>query len=354
MVSVEPAARLREMAAIAARHSDLVQVLRRGESTESLREIRQIPALSEKFDAYLEKFGERCLDELKLESPTLHEDPSPLLRSIGELAQGITTIRASTAEESRTAVEQRISKSLRWHPLRRLTFQWVLDNARERIRSRENLRFERTRVFGRVRRIFTEMGNRLCALDRLEDAGDIFYLQIEEVLGFINGTAVTTNLKELVALRKREFEETRALSPPADRFETYGAVYQGNKFRPNTTARTLTAPGEERHGLGSCGGRVRGRVCVIRDPRSASLPVGSILVAERTDPGWIMLFAGAAGLIVERGSLLSHSAIVSRELGIPSVVSVPEVTKWLRDGDLVEIDGAEGIVRRLGSEAAHA
>jgi pyruvate,water dikinase len=67
-----------------------------------------------------------------------------------------------------------------------------------------------------------------------------------------------------------------------------------------------------------------------------------------------MLFAGAAGLIVERGSLLSHSAIVSREIGIPSVVSVPGVTEWLRDGDLVEMDGGTGIVRRLQSEAAHA
>jgi pyruvate,water dikinase len=60
-----------------------------------------------------------------------------------------------------------------------------------------------------------------------------------------------------------------------------------------------------------------------------------------------MLFPAAAGVIVERGSLLSHSAIVSREMGIPSVVSVANVTKWLRDGDLVEIDGAKGIVRRL-------
>src|SRR5439155_16803817 len=76
-------------------------------------------------------------------------------------------------------------------------------------------------------------------------------------------------------------------------------------------------------------------------------------IGSRTDrSGWIMLFPAAAGLIVERGSLLSHSAIVSREMGIPAVVSVPGATRWLRDGDLVEIDGAKGIVRRLvGTEA---
>ena len=66
-----------------------------------------------------------------------------------------------------------------------------------------------------------------------------------------------------------------------------------------------------------------------------------------------MLFTAAAGLIVERGSLLSHSAIVSREIGIPSVVSVPEVTRWLRDGDLVEIDGEKGLVRKLRNEDSY-
>ncbi len=354
MISVEPAICLREMAGIAACNRELVQVLRRGEPAESQRAIRQIPELSQKYDEYLAKFGERCLEELKLESPTLHDDPSQLLRSIGELARGIATVRASNSEESRAAsAEQRVSEALRRHPLRRLIFTWVLRNVRERVRTRENLRFERTRVFGRVRRIFVEIGNRLRALDLLEDARDIFYLQVDEVLGFINGTAVTANLKELVPVRKREFEELRSQPGPADRFETHGPVYQGNKFQSHSTAQALAALGEERHGLGACAGRVRGRVRVITDPHIASLPSGSILVAERTDPGWITLFAAAAGLIVERGSLLSHSAIVSREMGIPSVVSVPGVTQWLRDGDLVEIDGAKGIVRRLLSEDAH-
>ena len=86
---------------------------------------------------------------------------------------------------------------------------------------------------------------------------------------------------------------------------------------------------------------------VVSDPRSTTLKAGEILVAERTDPGWIMLFPSAAGLIVERGSLLSHSAIVARELGIPAVISLPGVTGWLKDGDCVELDGNRGTVTRL-------
>jgi pyruvate,water dikinase len=77
------------------------------------------------------------------------------------------------------------------------------------------------------------------------------------------------------------------------------------------------------------------------------LQPGEILVAERTDPGWVMLFPAAAGLAVERGSLLSHSAILARELGIPAVVSVAGLTRWVKDGDWVELDGAAGVVRRL-------
>jgi rifampicin phosphotransferase len=173
------------------------------------------------------------------------------------------------------------------------------------------------------------------------------------VLGFVNGTTVTTNLKELVATRKREFREIRTQPAPADRFHTYGPVHHANNFQPDSTSQAPALSVDERHGLGCCAGKVRGRVRLITDPHAASLPAGSILVAERTDPGWIILFPAAAGLIVERGSLLSHSAIVSRELGVPSVVSVPGLMQWLRDGDLVELDGGKGIVRRLLSEEAH-
>jgi phosphohistidine swiveling domain-containing protein len=355
MISLEPATRLREMAQIAARNPQLVETLRRGQPAESLRVIRQIPELSQNYDQYLSKFGERCLEELKLESATLHDDPSLLLRSIGELAHGISAARVPRGEPSGApSAEQHVSDALRRHPLRCLLFGWVLGNARVGIRTRENLRFERTRVFGRVRCIFVEIGKRLYALDLLENPRDIFYLQVEEVLAFIHGTAATTSLKELVALRKREFEEMRRQPAPPDRFETHEPVYQGNKFQSRTDAQKPTTDGEERHGLGSCPGLVRGRVCVLKSAPATPPPAGSILVAERTDPGWVMLFAAAVGLIVERGSLLSHSAIVSREIGIPSVVSVPGATEWLHDGDLVEIDGGKGIVRRLNSEALHA
>ena len=108
---------------------------------------------------------------------------------------------------------------------------------------------------------------------------------------------------------------------------------------------------DTRRGLGCCPGVVRGRVRLVINPRAVQLRAGEVIVAERTDPGWVMLFPLASGLLVERGSLLSHSAIVARELGLPAVVALAGVTAWLKDGDWVELDGGSGVVRRLAPPA---
>jgi pyruvate,water dikinase len=100
-------------------------------------------------------------------------------------------------------------------------------------------------------------------------------------------------------------------------------------------------------GTGACPGKVCGRVRVVLEPRGARLESGEILVARQTDPGWVVLFPAAAGLLVERGSLLSHSAIVARELRLPCIVGLPGITTRLATGDQVEMDGASGEVRVL-------
>jgi pyruvate,water dikinase len=356
MISIEPAAELSALAAeIANHHSPLIQVLLGSEPLAAISALRDVPELRDKYDQYLERFGDRCIEELKLESSTLHDNPALLLRRLGELAQAKTVAQETgpVGRDSHPAAMRNADRILRRRPLRRLIFHWVVSNSRRCVCQRENLRFQRTRVFGRVRRIFVEIGRRFQQSDALEDSRDIFYLQVEEILAFVNGTAVTTKLKDLVCLRKREWDEFRREPVPSDRFETRGPVYQGNSFRPLVPTQEVTADPEERIGLGCSPGKIRGQVRLVTSPRDTSLVAGNILVAERTDPGWILLFPMAAGLIVERGNLLSHSAIVSRELGIPCVASLAGATKWLHDGDLVELDGGNGIVRRLAAQEAH-
>ena len=116
------------------------------------------------------------------------------------------------------------------------------------------------------------------------------------------------------------------------------------------TASTADQGDDSRRGIACSPGIVRGPVRVVTDPRNANLTGPTIIVAERTDPGWILVLPLARALIVERGSLLSHSAIVSRELGIPAIVAVPGVTRWLRDGDWVELNGSTGEIRRIAAD----
>jgi len=366
MISAEPARRILEMARLAVacsevkgksasrapdedHRSSLVDVLRNEPVQKARVAIRSVPSLDSLYSEYLARFGDRCLDELKLESTTLVDDPTPLLRAVGNTAARLMREPEGQApldvDSAPRQAEDRVRKALGRRPFRRLLFSWVLRNARNRVRDRENLRFERTRLFGRVRRIFLEMGRRLHADGVLDEPRDVFYLEVEELLGYIDGLSTCDDLRGLAGIRRARFGEYATMSKPSDRFETRGAVFVGNSFQSEPTVESSEADGDTLRGLGCCPGVVRGPVRVIRDPRGAELKDGEILVAERTDPGWILLFPAAAAILVERGSLLSHSAIVAREMGIPAIVSIPGVTDRLRDGQWVEMDGSSGLVR---------
>ena len=112
---------------------------------------------------------------------------------------------SSPADDLRVKARARVTRQLRNRPVRRIVFNWVLSQARCRVRDRENLRLERTRLFGRVRRIFLALGRRLHALDILDNPRDVLYLEVNEVLAFVDGTSTCTNLRSLAALRKAEF-----------------------------------------------------------------------------------------------------------------------------------------------------
>lgn len=352
IISAEPAQRIAQMGLMASVDPEVVTALREGQEREWMQAMDRLPGLKKAFEAYKEKFGDRCLEELKLESETLRDDATSLARAIGHAAK--LGVRQAGSDNGRRRAEDMARKMLRGHLLRRAIFTFVLKQARDRVRDRENLRFERTRVFGRCRRIFLECGKILAAEQKLDSARDVFYLEVDEVLGVAEGTNSSLDLRGLVAVRAAEFERYRIQQSPADRFETRGALHLGNDFqgKHDSTGMAANAGGAELAGLGCCAGIVRGPVRVIRDPRGAELRPGEILVAERTDPGWIMLFPAAAGILVERGSLLSHSAIVARELGIPAIVSVPNLTQRLSDGQWVEFDGTTGLIRIIERDAS--
>jgi pyruvate,water dikinase len=352
IVSAEPVRRIREMAALAADDTGLVRILTEGTRAEAEAAIARDAVIEGLYRAYLVRFEGRCFGELKLESATLCEDPLPLIRAIGICAAALRG-GAKQAAADASSPEAALAKFLKGRPIRRWLIIQVVAEARNRIRDRENLRFERTRIFGLARRIFQRMGNRLHEAGVIANARDVFWLETEELLGFVEGTAVSRNLGEIAAVRKAEFEGFADMPEPPARFLTTGAVANA--------AICESAPGDtpdagleqdQYQGVGCCAGIVRGVVRVVRDPREATLREGEILVAEFTDPGWITLFSRAAGILVERGSLLSQSAIVAREMGIPAIVALPGIMGWLKDGDRVEMDGATGRLTRLNDEVA--
>jgi pyruvate,water dikinase len=301
------------------------------------------PAFERALAAYVARFGDRCESELKLESPTLHDDPRPLLEAIARLRDGATGVRPPYPA-ARAGAARRARSALLGRPLRSLVFARLAAWARARIVARENLRFERTLVFGRVRRIVLAMGEALVRRGALDDARDVFHLTVDELLGYVEGTSASRDLRGLAAVRRAESARYAAAPPPPNRFATHDL--------PVAPPRCVAASGDDavRIGTPCCPGIVRGRARIVRDPRDTLL-AGEILVAERTDPSWVVLFPAVAAILVERGSQLSHAAIVSREMGIPSVVAIAGLTTWLHDGDLVELDGSTGVVRRVEDPA---
>jgi rifampicin phosphotransferase len=310
--------------------------------------------------AYLRRFGDRCANELKLETVTLSEDPEFLVSTIRSYwRQGATDPEAGRVREAgiRGLAEARVARRLQG--ARRWLFRRVLGQARARIRDRENLRFERTRVFGVVRRIFIGFGHAMVRAGRIDDPRDVFWLTTGEVFGWADGTGVSLDLRAIIAARRAEFAAYETGTPPPERFESWGppAEVDFERLAAAAAASAAATAGPTDGtlvGTGCCPGVVRAPVRVVRDPREAGDLDGHILVAERTDPGWTLLFPSASGILVQRGSLLSHSAIVAREMGIPCVVSVPLLLETLRDGELVELDGTTGVIRRIGESAASA
>ena len=354
MISAEPAARVRAMAALArqaqAHDASFLPTLAGDDRRAIERTLAAHPTFAASYQAYLDRFGERCLNELKLESATLHDNPLPLLHAVAQLAQQPpSAVDADAAGlAARADAEGRVQAALAEKPLRRALFAWVVKNARERVVARENLRFARTRVFGRARQILRELGNRLYAAGVLVEAADVFCLTVDEICGWVEGTTVGVNLDGLVQTRKMEFAAWATEPPLPPRFATRGAVYQGNRFEASVAPSTgVTSDEHVLRATGAASGRVVGRVRLVRDPLTAKLNAGDIIVAEHTDPSWIMILPLAGGLVVERGSLLSHAAIVARELGIPGIVAATGALTWLREGELVEVDGGAGTVRRV-------
>jgi phosphohistidine swiveling domain-containing protein len=352
IISTEPIHRCMALAEIICAIEKLKEIFNNNSETviwEILHINPDYAKLKKEIDQYIYDFGERCVGELKLETVSYTQDPTKFIKQLqGYVASGITTLTTSGKVEAdlRKNAEQEINRSLKYKPFEKWFLKRSIKKTRELVSARENLRYERTRAFGIVRELFSQIGKRFYAEGIIENSRDIFYLSKEEIFSFIEGTSITQNIKALIALRKEEYETYKNQSAPSDRFATYGTVYYANDFF--SLKKTELTQGDLK-GIGCSPGRVTGKVQIVLDPNEISSLNGDILVTSSTDPGWTILFPGCSGIIVERGSLLSHSAIVSREMGKPCIVSVSGLLKRLKTGDEIEMDGSTGEIRIIKS-----
>ena len=340
IISAEPAKRIARMGDIARGNTVLIKRLEEADKTL----IDGNDALASELKAYLAKFGDRCTEELKLESITLHEDPAQLLLAVAAAAKS----NPEVSKDKKTDTLTDLADLFKGHSFRYRIMRFFLLYAKNRVRDRENLRFERTRIFGHARRVLLATGQQFYANGFIDTPRDVFFLTIGEILGAIEGFGGSSDLRGLISVRRKEMEQAAAQPDAPERITITGAVINGiNLETTQTSVSSDTDPVFTRTATGCSAGIVRGIARVISDPHTQALAQGEILVSHHTDPGWIAVFSNAAAIIVERGSLLSHSAIVSREMGIPCVVGLKGATQWITDGEMIEVDGAAGIVRKI-------
>lgn len=306
------------------------------------------PAFCAAVREHLHRFGDRGLQELKMEQPNLRHAPATLVRTVqGYAASDVSVATMRDREQAlRADAERVLDESLRAHPAKRALLGYLLDTTRRLIRHRENSRYCRSELFGYAKNVFHALGRRMVEAGVLRAEADVHELTQDEIFGWVDGTGVTSDLQLLADLRRDERRRNEQVETPME-LTTLGAVNASPLERTPAVAEGALC------GLGSSTGVVRGRARVVLDPNTVtSIEKDTILVARETDPGWLFLMLGARGIIVERGSMLSHTAITGRKFGIPTVVSVPSATTRIPDGAEIEIDGATGVITLLSAGGA--
>lgn len=268
---------------------------------------------------YIKRFGSRVTDELKMETVTMIEDNKLIYNYLKNIV-----INNEVKKEEKISEFEKIPRSLR--RISRLTKKFI--------KNRERLRLKRTYIYSVVRNIFLCYGQNLLASGRIDQIEDIFYLTKDELFNYDG------DLRTIIKERKQQ-ELENINKPYYDRY----VFYMNNQVLEvkNTTNDACLS------GIPSGVGVITKEATIMMSNKDY-LKKGNIIVTKRTDPGWISLFPLTSGLVVEHGSMLSHSFVVAREMNLPAVVGVAGATEKISSGDLITVDAVKGIVRNESKE----
>jgi pyruvate,water dikinase len=210
---------------------------------------------------------------------------------------------------------------------------------------RERSKTNAIRLTHEMRLALFELGRRYVERGIFDSANNFGMARWDEMDTLVDDPE---SLAETLRARERDYHDLMGVEPPF--------VFEGEPPPLPTWASRFGRPvavanaGDTLQGVPGCPGISRGIARVVLDSHDpTALAPGDILVAPITDPSWTPLFVPAAGIIVDVGAPLSHAIIVSRELGLPCVVSVTDATRRIPDGAMVEVNGDTGTVTVLST-----
>ncbi|MDG7016014.1 MAG: hypothetical protein JRM82_01410, partial [Nitrososphaerota archaeon] len=249
--------------------------------------------------------------------------------------------KKALANQERVKAESQVWETLRSSPRLLKKFNHILSDAQHFADAREEQAAEFTLAWPIMRKAVLDIGQHLVGEGVLRSPDDVFFLTRDELVSGLRGSV---DLSSLARERRKEWQWQRRLSPPlqlgkmpaiAQRIlRGFEGVLSGQRSDEAAVKGMPASPG-----------RTTGIVRIIRSAQEFdSLQEGEILVAPMTTPSWTPLFARAAAVVTDTGSLMAHASLVAREYGIPAVVGTGNGTVRLRDGMLVTVDGTAGVV----------
>jgi pyruvate,water dikinase len=311
------------------------------------------------FDAYLQEHGYRG-DKLSLHYPFWVEEPTPVVKLLADyVAQPDRDLAAErqAIAAARLAALQQVRAQLRTYPQPvRARFDFLLQAAQAGAWLKEEhgywIDYKGSYY---MRQVLLTIGQRLAAVGDLAECEDLFYLTLAEVKALMQhhsaGQPSAVDYGPLINERKAVATRFAAIVPPP----LLGSLPAGPSPDDPVSRMFLkiegdTPPSQPTDNLlrGHAGspGVARGPAKIVRQLKDmGKIQPGDILIAETTAPPWTPLFASVAAVVTDNGGILSHAAVIAREYGIPAVIGVQVATRLLHDGQQVEVDGTQGIVR---------
>ncbi|MHA6782697.1 PEP/pyruvate-binding domain-containing protein [Pseudonocardia saturnea] len=289
-------------------------------------------------DEFLRAYGHRGAAEVDVGLPRWAEDPTPVFAAVAgylrvvEPGQAPDLRFARAAADAQAKIDELVARATRSRPVRARVAGFLMRRGRAIAGLRELPKFAWLHALDEMRRQLLAAGADLQERGMLERADDIMFLDFREALIAADGH----DQCRLVATRRAAYDRELAR-------RSVPGVLLSDGTNPEALAPSTPADGALT-GMPAAPGTATGPARVIRDPTTAHIEPGEILVAPTTDPGWTPLFLTAGGLVTETGSPMAHGPTVAREYGIPAVICVRDATELITTGQLVTIDGAAGTV----------